>query len=52
MLAVEGPAWSAAHFRAAWADSGERERLIQFLSSIEAEPSIQSGAHVIAMAYR
>jgi ubiquinone/menaquinone biosynthesis C-methylase UbiE len=53
LLAIEGPAWSAAHFRAAWADPGERERLMQFLSLIEAEPSIQgSSAHIIAVAYR
>jgi ubiquinone/menaquinone biosynthesis C-methylase UbiE len=53
VLAIEGPAWSAAHFRAAWADPGERERLMQFLSLIEAEPSIQgSSAHIIAVAYR
>jgi ubiquinone/menaquinone biosynthesis C-methylase UbiE len=53
VLAIEGPAWSAAHFRAAWADPSERERLMQFLSLIEAEPSIQgSSAHIIAVAYR
>jgi hypothetical protein len=40
VLAIEGPAWSAAHFRDAWANPGERDKLMQFLSLIEAEPSI------------
>jgi ubiquinone/menaquinone biosynthesis C-methylase UbiE len=53
MIAIEGPAWSAAHFRDAWADSGERKQLMQFLSVIEAEPSIAgSSAHFVAVAYR
>jgi SAM-dependent methyltransferase len=53
VLAVEGPAWSAVHFRETWAVPAERERLMQFLSLIEAEPSIQgASAHLIAVAYR
>ena len=53
LLAIEGPVWSAAHFRDAWAEPGERERLMQFLSIIEAEPSITgSSAHFVAVAYR
>jgi ubiquinone/menaquinone biosynthesis C-methylase UbiE len=53
VLAIEGPAWSAAHFRDAWADPGERDKLMQFLSLIEAEPSIRgASAHIIAVAYR
>jgi len=53
VLAIEGPAWSTAHFRETWAVPGERERLMQFLSLIEAEPSIQgASAHLVAVAYR
>jgi ubiquinone/menaquinone biosynthesis C-methylase UbiE len=53
VLAIEGPAWSAAHFRDAWGDPDKRQRLMQFLSLIEAEPSIQgASAHIIAVAYR
>jgi ubiquinone/menaquinone biosynthesis C-methylase UbiE len=51
--AVEGPAWSAVYFRDIWAVAEERERLMQFLSLIEEEPSIQgASAHLIAVAYR
>jgi ubiquinone/menaquinone biosynthesis C-methylase UbiE len=32
VLAVEGPAWSAVHFRKTWAVPAERGRLMQFLS--------------------
>jgi len=39
-LAVEGPAWSASQFRDAWSDPVQRERLMEFLSLIESEPSI------------
>lgn len=53
VLAIEGPAWSAAHFRDTWADSCKRQRLMQFLSLIEAESSITgSSAHFVAVAYR
>jgi ubiquinone/menaquinone biosynthesis C-methylase UbiE len=53
VLAIEGPAWSAAHFRDTWAVAEEREKLMQLLSSLEAEPSIQgASAHLIAVAYR
>src|SRR5580658_10097627 len=53
VLGIEGPAWSAAHFRDTWAVAEEREKLMQFLSMIEAEPSIQgAGAHLIAVAHR
>jgi len=53
VIAIEGPTWGAAHFHDAWADSGKRQRLMQFLSLIEAEPSITgSSAHFVAVAYR
>jgi ubiquinone/menaquinone biosynthesis C-methylase UbiE len=53
VLGIEGPAWSAAHFRDTWAVAEEREKLMQFLSLIEAEPSIQgAGAHLLAVAHR
>lgn len=51
VLALEGPAWSASQFREAWADPGQREKLMEFLSLIESEPSIQgASAHIIAIA--
>jgi ubiquinone/menaquinone biosynthesis C-methylase UbiE len=53
VLAIEGPVWSAAHFHEIWADPGDREKVMQFLSLIENEPSIQgSSAHIIVVAYR
>jgi ubiquinone/menaquinone biosynthesis C-methylase UbiE len=53
VIAIEGPAWSAAHFRDVWTDSAKRQRLLEFLSLIEAEPSIAgSSAHFVALAYR
>ena len=52
-LAIEGPAWNAAHFRAAWNDWAQKKSLLEFLSLIEAEPSIQgASAHVMAVAFR
>lgn len=53
ILAVEGPAWSAARFREAWDDPAQRQRLLEFLSLIEREPSVQgASAHLIAVAHR
>jgi ubiquinone/menaquinone biosynthesis C-methylase UbiE len=52
-LAIEGPAWSTALFRDVWNDGIQRQKLLQFLSLIEAEPSIQgASAHVMAVAFR
>jgi ubiquinone/menaquinone biosynthesis C-methylase UbiE len=52
-LAVEGPAWGTAQFRNAWGDPVQRQSLMDFLSSIEQEPSVQgASAHVIAVARR
>jgi len=51
ILAVEGPAWSASQFRDAWSDPVQRERLMEFLSLIESEPSIQgASAHLMVVA--
>lgn len=51
ILAVEGPAWSAALFREAWDDPVQRQSLMEFLSLIEREPSIQgASAHLMAVA--
>jgi len=51
VLGVEGPAWSAAQFREAWSDPAQRETLMEFLSLIESEPSMQGAtAHLIAVA--
>jgi ubiquinone/menaquinone biosynthesis C-methylase UbiE len=52
-LAVEGPAWSAVHFRQAWDDDAQRESLLRFLAVIEREPSIVGASgHLIAVARR
>src|ERR1700730_6297205 len=53
ILAVEGPAWSAAMFREAWDDPAQRQSLMEFLSLIEREPSLQrASAHLIAVAHK
>jgi ubiquinone/menaquinone biosynthesis C-methylase UbiE len=53
LLSVEGPAWSTALFREAWSDAEQRKCLMDFLSLIEHEPSIQgASAHLIAVAQR
>jgi hypothetical protein len=53
ILAIEGPAWSTTLFREVWNDAGQRQRLLEFLSLIEGEPSIQgASAHVMAVAFR
>jgi ubiquinone/menaquinone biosynthesis C-methylase UbiE len=53
VLAVEGPAWSAAQFGRAWQDPTQRQSLMEFLSRIEREPSILgASAHLIAVACR
>jgi len=53
ILAIEGPAWSTTQFRDAWNDAAQRQKLLEFLSLIEAEPSIQgASAHVMAVAFR
>jgi len=52
VLAVEGPAWSAARFREAWDDPAQRESLMDFLSLIEREASILgASAHLIAVGH-
>ena len=51
VLAVEGPAWGAAHFRAAVTDLVQRNALLEMLSEIESESSIVgASAHFIALA--
>jgi ubiquinone/menaquinone biosynthesis C-methylase UbiE len=52
ILAVEGPAWSAALFREAWDDPAQRRSLMEFLMMIEREPSVQgASAHIMAVAH-
>ena len=49
VLAVEGPAWSPAQFKETWSDPAQREKLMEFLSLVEEEPSIRgASAHLIA----
>jgi hypothetical protein len=53
ILAIEGPAWGTAQFREVWNDAIQRQKLLEFLSLIEGEPSIQgASAHVMAVAFR
>jgi ubiquinone/menaquinone biosynthesis C-methylase UbiE len=53
ILAIEGPVWSTAMFRDAWNDAVQRQKLLEFLSLIEGEPSIQgASAHIMAVAFR
>ncbi|HKD86323.1 MAG TPA: class I SAM-dependent methyltransferase [Terriglobales bacterium] len=53
VLAIEGPAWSTALFRDAWNDAVQQQKLLEFLSLIEDEPSIKgASAHVMAVAFR
>ena len=50
VLAVEGPAWASAGIHDAMTDATQREQLLAFLSTIEAEPSILgASAHFIAV---
>ena len=51
IVAVEGPVWSTPYFPQAWADPSQRKSLMEFLSTIEAEPSaLGASAHFIAVA--
>ena len=53
VLAVEGPAWSAARFGESWDDDAQQKQLLEFLSLIEREPSmLGASAHLIAVAHR
>jgi ubiquinone/menaquinone biosynthesis C-methylase UbiE len=52
IIAVEGPVWSTAQFPEAWNDPVQRQCLMEFLSLIEREPSVQgASAHLIAVAH-
>ena len=53
LLSIEGPAWSAAHFQDTWRDADQRKDLMEFLSSIETEPSILgASAHLLLVAQK
>lgn len=53
LFAVEGVAWNTDRFREIWDDPVQRNKLLEFLTLIEAEPSILgSSAHFIGVAYR
>jgi len=52
VVAVEGPAWCTARFPEAWDDSAQRQSLMEYLSLIERQPSVQgASAHFIAVAH-
>ena len=49
-LAIEGPVWSAAHFPTIWKEPTQRQKLMEFLSLTEQQPSIQgANAHLMAV---
>ena len=53
ILAIEGTAWSGARFRETWNDPAQRNKLMEFLSLIEREPSLLgASAHIMAVARR
>jgi ubiquinone/menaquinone biosynthesis C-methylase UbiE len=53
VLAIEGPAWSAARFRDAWDDPAQHEKLMEFLELTEEESSLLgASAHLMAIACR
>jgi ubiquinone/menaquinone biosynthesis C-methylase UbiE len=53
VLAVEGAAWLLQDFDAHWDDPGRRERLLDVVRRIEAEPSLLgASAHLLAVARR
>lgn len=53
ILAIEGPAWSAAGFVEVWSDDAQRRSLLDFLATIEREPSVRgASAHLMAVAFR
>jgi ubiquinone/menaquinone biosynthesis C-methylase UbiE len=50
---IEGPVWSARGFVEAWDDPAQREKLMEFLSLIEQEPSVLGASgHLMAVAKR
>jgi ubiquinone/menaquinone biosynthesis C-methylase UbiE len=50
-LAIEGPGWLLQDFEEHWRDDGRRERLLDAVRSIEAEPSLLgASAHIMAVA--
>ncbi len=52
-LSVEGPAWLLQDFERHWEDAGRRERLLEVVRALEAEPSVLgAGAHLLATGRR
>ena len=51
VLAVEGPAWLLQDFDTHWDDPGRRERLLDVVRRVEADPSLLgASAHLLAIA--
>lgn len=51
ILAIEGPGWLLQNFEEHWGDSGRRERLLEAIRWLEAEPStLGMTAHIMAIA--
>ena len=40
VLAIEGPGWLATNFEAHWNDPTQRENILQFVKSVESEPTL------------
>jgi ubiquinone/menaquinone biosynthesis C-methylase UbiE len=52
LCAIEGPVWTGSGFRKAWADQAQRERLLEFLRTVESEPSILgASAHFLGIGH-
>lgn len=53
ILGIEGPVWSTRGFLAAWDDPAQREKLMEFLSLVEQEPSLLGASgHLMAAGKR
>jgi ubiquinone/menaquinone biosynthesis C-methylase UbiE len=53
VLAVEGPAWLLQDFDAHWDNPGRRERLLEVVRRLEADPALLgASAHLLAVAQR
>ena len=51
LLAVGGPTWLLQDFDAHWDDPGRRERLLDVVRRVEADPSLLgASAHLLAIA--
>jgi ubiquinone/menaquinone biosynthesis C-methylase UbiE len=53
ILAIEGPGWLLHNFEEQWGESARRERLLEAIRWLEAEPStLGMSAHIMAIAHK